>query len=269
MDIEDIINYLRGTARNLASLASHDPEGETCIESLELAEVATKLDEIADEITELPPTRNDTKTAGPPLAFSKQGNGGEVDWFCVGCRRPLWACDDDTCRGHECRASGPIGGTTFCDGSCRSQTTSTCLERRKLDRAIELLGEAAVQTTARSDLELTSPLSAAVRDQLDKLAGEVRQQLDAGHMPNGNDLDRLARWAQQAARYGVADQAWREWAAKILAAYPWVDEFKPEDSDEKYRDGVRYVLLCIEYNSGGGIAVATEMQDIKAKWGFS
>ena len=57
----------------------------------------------------------------------------------------------------------------------------------------------------RSDLEMTTPLSAAARDQLDHLAGEVRHQLDAGHMPNGNDLDRLARWAQQAARHGVAD----------------------------------------------------------------
>lgn len=122
---------------------------------------------------------------------------------------------------------------------------------------------------SRSDLEPTTPLSAAVKDQLDHLAGEVRQQLDAGHMPNGNDLDRLARWAQQAARHGASDQAWREWAAKILAAYPWVDEFKPEDSDDKYRDGVRYVLLCLECNGNGGIAYATEMQEIKARWGFA
>lgn len=205
----------------------------------------------------------------PPLSFAKQGNGGEVDWFCVGCRRPLWACDDDTCRGHECRASGPIGGTTFCDGSCRRHTTSTCLERRRMDRALELLGATALQTTARSDLEPTTPLSAAAKDQLDKLAGEVRQQLDAGHMPNGNDLDRLAQWAQQAARHGVVDQAWREWSARILAAYPWVDEFKPDDSDEKYRDGVRYVLLCIECNGSGSEADDQEMKAIRDRWGFS
>lgn len=212
-------------------------------------------------------TQNDEHIA-PPLSFSKQGDGGEVDWFCIGCRRPLWACDDDTCRGHECRASGPIGDITFCDGSCRRHTTSTCLERRKLDRALELLGAAAAQTTARSDLEPTSPLSAAARDQLDKLAGEVRQQLDAGHMPNGNDVDQLARWAQQAARHGV-DQAWREWAAKILAAYPWVDEFKPEDSDEKYRDGVRYVLLHLRYRLSHDADVSAEMGTLAARWGFS
>lgn len=144
------------------------------------------------------------------------------------------------------------------------------------------------------DLEPTTPLSAAAKDQLDHLAGEVRQQLDAGHMPNGNDLDRLARWAQQAARYGVADadleakiakQAdyitelmrrlemssakWTEWAAKILAAYPWVDEFKPDDSDDKYRDGVRYVLLCIECNGSGSEADNQEMKAIRNRWGFS
>lgn len=93
--------------------------------------------------------------------------------------------------------------------------------------------------------------------------------MDAGHMPNGNDVDRLARWSQQAARHGVADQAWCEWAAKILADYPWVDEFKPEDSDEKYRDGVRYVLLCIECDGDSSIELHVEMQDIRVKWGFS
>lgn len=56
-------------------------------------------------------------------------------------------------------------------------------------------------TPRRDDLDATSALSGAVRTQLQRLAGEVRQQLDAGHMPNGNDLDRLARWAQQAARH--------------------------------------------------------------------
>lgn len=150
------------------------------------------------------------------------------------------------------------------------------------------------QDEIRSDLEMTTPLSAAARDQLEHLAGEVRQQLDAGRMPNGNDLDRLARWAQQAARYGVADadleakiakQAdyitdlmqrlemssarWTEWAAKILAAYPWVDEFKPEDSDEKYRDGVRYVLLCVETDGSGSEADNQEMKAIRDRWGFS
>lgn len=138
----------------------------------------------------------------PPLSFSKRLNGGEVDWFCIGCRRPLWACDDDTCRGHEQRASGPIGGTTFCDGRCRMYTTSTCLERRKLDAV--------------------------------------------GYL-----------------------NPWREWAAKILAAYPWVGEFHPEDGDDKYRDGVRYVLLCIESNGSSDPGIWTEMQAIKAKWGFS
>ena len=121
----------------------------------------------------------------------------------------------------------------------------------------------------RSNLELTTPLSVAAKVQLDHLAGEVRQQLDAGHMPNGNDLDRLARWAQQAARHGASDQAWREWAAKILAAYPWVDEFKPEDSDDKYRDGVRYVLLSIECNGSGSEADNQEMKAIRDRWGFS
>ena len=150
----------------------------------------------------------------PPLSFAKRGGSGEVDWFCVGCRRPLWACDDDICRGHERRASGPIGGTTFCDGRCRMQTTSTCLERRKLDATRELLG-----------------------DVLGDAAGSLNP--------------------------------WREWAAKILAAYPWVDEFKPDDSDEKYRDGVRYVLLCIECDGSGSEADNREMKAIRDRWGFS
>lgn len=60
-----------------------------------------------------------------------------------------------------------------------------------------------------------------------------------------------------------------EWAAKILAAYPWVDEFKPEDSDEKYRDGVRYVLLSIECNGSGSDADNQEMKAIRDRWGFS
>ena len=196
----------------------------------------------------------------------------------------------------------------------------------------------AEMVTDRRDLEPTTPLSAAAKDQLDHLAGEVRQQLNAGRMPNGNDLDRLARWAQQAARYGIesqdptipgsdisppvlltvaerlravvpllrthslsansgaskdlqdlldaaataidccgqqADQAadevasWREWAAKNLAAYPWVDEFKPDDSDEKYRDGVRYVLLSIECDGSGSEADNQEMKAIRDRWGFS
>lgn len=158
-------------------------------------------------------TQNDEHIA-PPLSFSKQGDGGEVDWFCVGCRRPLWACDDDTCRGHERRASGQIGGTTFCDGSCRRYTTSTCIERRKLDATRELLG-----------------------DVLGDAAGPLNP--------------------------------WREWAAKILASYPWVDDFKPEDSDDKYRDGVRYVLLCIECNGSGSEADNQEMKAIRNRWGFS
>ncbi len=62
---------------------------------------------------------------------------------------------------------------------------------------------------------------------------------------------------------------WREWAAKILAAYPWVDEFKSEDSDEKYRDGVRYVLLCVETDGSGSEADNQEMKAIRGRWGFS
>lgn len=70
-------------------------------------------------------------------------------------------------------------------------------------------------------------------------------------------------------RLEASTTRWTEWAAKILAAYPWVGEFHPEDSNEKYRDGVRYVLLCIECDGDSSIELAVEMQDIKAKWGFS
>lgn len=62
---------------------------------------------------------------------------------------------------------------------------------------------------------------------------------------------------------------WRKWAAKVLSAYPWVDEFKSEDSDEKYRDGVRYVLLCVECNGSGSEDDNREMREIRERWGFA
>lgn len=70
---------------------------------------------------------------------------------------------------------------------------------------------------------------------------------------------------------GVPDKAheWRVWAVTILMNYSWVGEFKPDDSDEKYRDGVRYVLLSIECNGSGSEADNQEMKAIRDRWGFS
>ena len=69
---------------------------------------------------------------------------------------------------------------------------------------------------------------------------------------------------------GVPDkaQAWREWAVAILGGYSWVGEFKPDDGDEKYRDGVRYVLLHLRRRILYDRDVAAEMRAIEARWGF-
>lgn len=110
-----------------------------------------------------------------------------------------------------------------------------------------------------------------IADLIKVLRTRARVYAMVGDTTPSGMMSRAADALQSLAAADAASECptWREWAAKILSAYPWVDEFKPEDSDEKYRDGVRYVLLCVEYNGGGGIAIATEMQDIKAKWGFA
>ncbi len=161
---------------------------------------------------------------------------------------------------HYCTASWPVDHDGDEDFEPRLRVPTGFRWEPVLERpTMRVLSTTQRETPRRDDQDATSALSEAMRTQLQRLAGEVRQQLDA------------ARW--QAARHGVAGTApttpWREWAAKILAAYPWVGEFRPDDSDEKYRDGVRYVLLCIECDGDSSIELHVEMQDIRVKWGFS
>ena len=110
-----------------------------------------------------------------------------------------------------------------------------------------------------------------IADLIKVLRTRARVYAMVGDTTPSGMMSRAADALQSLAAADAASECptWREWAAKILAAYPWVDEFKAEDSDEKYRDGVRYVLLCVETDGSGSEADNQEMKAIRDRWGFS
>ncbi len=110
-----------------------------------------------------------------------------------------------------------------------------------------------------------------IADLIKVLRTRARVYAMVGDTTPSGMMSRAADALQSLAAADAASECptWREWAAKILASYPWVDDFKPEDSDDKYRDGVRYVLLCIECDGSGSDAENQEMKAIRDRWGFS
>lgn len=58
-------------------------------------------------------------------------------------------------------------------------------------------------TALREDLAPTGPLNRGERRHLEQLAAEALYQIAAGHLPNANDLETLAKLAHRAARVGL------------------------------------------------------------------
>lgn len=205
--------------------------------------------EFTDRVSRLtfivPPAR--LAPPGPELAYASDDAGlvqritdSTGTHYCTA----SWPLDHDGDEDFEPRLREPTGFKWAPVMEDTSEPTFTSRATDGIARLADLLG---VPDKAK---ELASAQATIV-----ELEGRLERSRDY--------IDELSR------RLEASTTRWTEWAAKILAAYPWVGEFHPEDGDDKYRDGVRYVLLCIESNGSSDPGIWTEMQAIKAKWGFS